>query len=109
MPTPTITREPGSRSPTEIDEFVGERVRAIRHDRGLTMMTVAADLGISHQQLQKYEVGTNRFSAGMLWQVAQYFEVSVSDLFPGTASRTSEALKAKRTLDAIRRLIAEAV
>jgi transcriptional regulator with XRE-family HTH domain len=110
MPHPTATREPGSRSPTEIDEFVGERIRAIRNERRLTLHDVATALAISHQQLQKYETGANRLSAGMLWQVAQYFQISIASLFPDAPKDVAaEALKAKRTLDAIRRIVREGV
>lgn len=110
MPKTATTREPGSRSPTEIDVFVGERIRAIRADRHLSMQEVASALGLSHQQLQKYEVGINRLSAGMLYQVAAYFEVSVASLFPDAPKdAAAEGLKAKRKLAEIRRIVLEAV
>lgn len=40
--------------------------------------------GISHQQLQKYETGANRVSAGMLYELARYFVMPVDALFAGT-------------------------
>ena len=55
----------GSRSPNEFDLIVAERVRKERVRQGRTLQEVGEACGISHQQLQKYEVGTNRMSIGM--------------------------------------------
>ncbi len=77
----TMTRAPGSRSPTEIDIAVGERVRELRGEANLTLSELGAELGISHQQLQKYETGTNRLSAGMLAKVAATLRVPIQTLF----------------------------
>jgi transcriptional regulator with XRE-family HTH domain len=102
----TITREPGSRAPTEIDLYVGERVRTLRTELRLTLQDLAGRLGISHQQLQKYEVGTNRFSAGMLYNVAQALGISVSDLFPGSEpTRVAAGERAIHTLAEVRRVL----
>lgn len=77
----TMTRAPGSRSPTEIDISVGERIRELRIEAKLTLSELGAELGISHQQLQKYETGTNRLSAGMLAKVAAKLRVPIQMLF----------------------------
>ena len=60
------TRIAGSRSPTRIDQMVGEKIRELRTTQNFTLSELGLELGISHQQLQKYETGTNRLSAGML-------------------------------------------
>lgn len=81
-PIPAATPAPaGSRSPTDTDRLVGENLRRIRIDRNETLSETGAAVGISHQQLQKYETGSNRLSAGMLKKVADHFSVSVADLF----------------------------
>lgn len=49
--------------------------------RGMTQGELAQELGISFQQLQKYEKGTNRLSAGRLFALASALRVSVTDLF----------------------------
>ncbi|WP_287994236.1 helix-turn-helix domain-containing protein [Acidiphilium sp.] len=82
-----IPREPGARTPTEIDIQVSEKIRALRIGQGLTLSDLGAALGISHQQLQKYETGTNRLSAGMIWAVARALNVNIEDLFPGAETR----------------------
>ena len=69
------------RKPVEIDRLVGENVRALRRAQARTLAETAEALGISHQQLQKYEIGTNRISAGILLSLAHYFGVPIEALF----------------------------
>ncbi len=71
----------GSRSPTRIDQMVGEKIRELRTAQNFTLSELGQELGISHQQLQKYETGTNRLSAGMLAAVARVLRVPISELF----------------------------
>ena len=75
------TRIAGSRSPTRIDQMVGEKIRELRTAQNFTLSELGQELGISHQQLQKYETGTNRLSAGMLASVARVLRVPISELF----------------------------
>lgn len=79
------------RSPTDIDRRVGETVRKLRIQRNLTLAQLAAELGISHQQLQKYETGMNRFSAGTLSRVAEALGVSIEILFRSEGGPTKKA------------------
>ena len=74
-------RVPGSRSPTDLDRIVGANVRRLRLERGVTLQTLAEALSISHQQLQKYETGSNRLSAGLLPVVAEALSVRLEELF----------------------------
>jgi transcriptional regulator with XRE-family HTH domain len=74
-------RQSSSRAPTRIDQLVGGKIRALRIAQNRTLAELGSELGISHQQLQKYETGTNRLSAGMLSTVADALRVSISDLF----------------------------
>lgn len=69
------------RSPTDIDRLVGENIRGLRIQRNLTLAALASELGLSHQQLQKYETGANRLSAGMLSAVAEALGVTIERLF----------------------------
>ena len=61
--------------------MVGDKIRKLRLDRNMTLAELGSELGISHQQLQKYETGTNRLSAGMLSNVADVLRVSIEELF----------------------------
>ena len=69
---------------------MGANVRQLRADAGLTLSELAEALVISHQQLQKYETGANRISAGMLYELARFFVISVDQLFEGSDAEVSE-------------------
>ena len=66
---------------TAVDRAVGKRVLITRQERNVSQQDLAAELGISFQQLQKYERGTNRISAGRLFEIASYFGVRPSYFF----------------------------
>ncbi len=88
----------GSRSPTDIDRAVGDNVRRARIARDQTLSELAAEIGISHQQLQKYETGSNRLSAGMVARIAEILGVPLESLFrvesaPPGAGRSAKAEK----------------
>jgi len=74
-------RAPGSRSPNDIDIAVGRQLRKLRLDAGMTLQDLADQIGTSHQQLQKYETGVNRISAGMLPIVAEAVGADVMEFF----------------------------
>lgn len=69
--------------PNPIDVHVGNLVRELRIRRGLTQQDLAEALGVSFQQLQKYERGSNRMGASRLVQVAAALQCSIKDLFMG--------------------------
>ncbi|AXE65035.1 DNA-binding protein [Hyphomonas polymorpha PS728] len=71
----------GSRLPTDVDRLVGDNVRRLRTQRGQSLSGLSVELGISHQQLQKYETGSNRLSAGVIARLSDIFGVPVTVLF----------------------------
>ncbi|MGQ9370966.1 helix-turn-helix domain-containing protein [Azospirillum sp. A39] len=71
----------------EVDVFVGQRLRELRMLAGLSQSDVASSLGLTFQQLQKYERGFNRVSASRLYKLAQFFRVPVSVFFEGLEER----------------------
>jgi transcriptional regulator with XRE-family HTH domain len=73
----------GARSAARIDNAVGDRIRKRRMLLGYTQEQLADALEISYQQIQKYETGSNRVSAGRLFQIAQRLEAPVSYFFEG--------------------------
>jgi len=75
-----------------IDAAVGDNMRVLRLSRKLSQGALASKIGISFQQLQKYEQGTNRISAGRLWRVAQFFEVPIHVLYNGVKGRLGNEL-----------------
>ena len=72
-----------SKQPHPVDRLVGSRVRLIRTARGFSQSRLAENLGITFQQVQKYEKGTNRISASRLFEISRLLGVSVPDLYAG--------------------------
>lgn len=66
-----------------IDAGVGSQVRALRRQRGLTQTELGKVLGLTFQQIQKYERGTNRISASKLAMLAMALKVPVNVFFEG--------------------------
>ena len=58
------------RAPTDIDRFVGQRVRLARKMTKMSQQKLGGITGVTYQQVQKYENGTDRIGAGRLYQVA---------------------------------------
>jgi transcriptional regulator with XRE-family HTH domain len=76
-------REQSARVTRRVDEFVGEQIRRRRTMLGLTQDQLAQALGISYQQVQKYETGTNRVSAGRLYDISRVLDSGVGAFFDG--------------------------
>jgi transcriptional regulator with XRE-family HTH domain len=83
MATVEHTREQSARVTRRVDEHVGEQIRKRRTMLGLTQDQLAQALGISYQQVQKYETGTNRVSAGRLFDIARVLDSGISGFFEG--------------------------
>jgi transcriptional regulator with XRE-family HTH domain len=69
------------RRPNSADGQVGETIRAHRLAAGMSQAQLGKRLGVSFQQVQKYEKGTNRVGAGRLPQLARIFRVPIGALF----------------------------
>lgn len=76
-----------SNKPHPVDELVGRRLRLCRKERGFSQAYLGERLGLTFQQIQKYERGSNRISASKLWEAASVLEVPVSSLFHGLEAR----------------------
>ncbi len=72
-----------TREATRIDAHVGMRLRLRRIRAGMSQQEVAKLLEVSFQQVQKYEKGTNRISAGRLYILARILGMEISDFFEG--------------------------
>lgn len=66
------------KSITNLDRVIGQRLRELRCAQRKTQVEVAAGSGITFQQIQKYEKGTNRISVSRLVRVCEAMEVSPS-------------------------------
>jgi transcriptional regulator with XRE-family HTH domain len=74
------------KTPDTRDVDVGRRVRALRLEKGMSQTDLGAELGITFQQIQKYEKGTNRIGAGRLQRIAEVLDVPVSVFFADGSS-----------------------
>jgi transcriptional regulator with XRE-family HTH domain len=72
--------QPGG--PDPLDLAAGQRLRSLRKERGLSQPALAEALGITFQQIQKYERGANRMSAAVIVKLAQALCVPASALLP---------------------------
>jgi len=70
------------RSSTVLDTYIGAQIATRRAALGLSQTALAETIGVSFQQVQKYESGTNRISASRLHGIAQTLAVPIPDLFP---------------------------
>jgi transcriptional regulator with XRE-family HTH domain len=82
--------------PNPIDVHVGARIRLRRTLLGISQVKLAEAIGLTFQQVQKYEKGSNHVSSSRLVDIANALDVSVSyffeDMSPGVGAQTSSAL-----------------
>lgn len=76
-----------------VDIHVGRKIKQIRTLRRLSQTDVARKLDLSFQQIQKYEIGSNRVAASRLFELAQILEVPTSFFFEGLHDNQNEAPK----------------
>jgi transcriptional regulator with XRE-family HTH domain len=74
------------KAPNPVDKYVGSRVRMRRIMLGMSQEKLGDALGLTFQQIQKYEKGTNRVGASRIQQIAEVLKVPVSFLFEGGPS-----------------------
>ena len=87
-------KAPAKRETSAIDRFVGERIRLYRAMLGISQQKLAESLGITFQQLQKYERGQNRIGAGRLLMVATILEIPITFLLDEESfSQLEEGIK----------------
>ena len=90
-----VNPTPKPKQTTAIDHGVGSRIAFLRAANGLSQSALASALGVSFQQVQKYETGKNRVGAGRLQAIADRLGVPVSSFFepePEAASDSGPAL-----------------
>ena len=86
-----------------IDLHVGKRVRFKRKMMGLTQTDLGERVGLTFQQIQKYEKGENRISASKLYQIAQILDTNVSFFFDdyNEAHKEQEIVDDKQSVDLV--------
>jgi transcriptional regulator with XRE-family HTH domain len=89
------------KAPNAVDKLVGAKIRARRKLKGMSQSALADAIGVTFQQVQKYENGANRIGASRLQQIATALGVSIEHLFEGAAGPAgAEAAQATEVLSA---------
>ena len=92
------------------DVHVGRRLRDARLSKGMTQTNLGIALGVSFQQVQKYEKGLNRIGASRLWDICKVLDVAVIHFFDGLnrggkegpqLALSSRAIKLAKAIDEI--------
>ena len=88
----TSIKDP-DRAPNPIDVHVGLQVRLRRKELKISQEKLAETLGLTFQQVQKYERGANRISASKLYEIARSLRVSIAWFFEGLSDPQAGRLK----------------
>lgn len=83
-------------SSSEIDTYVGQRMRRLRESLGLSQGRLGRQLGLTFSQVQKYEKGANRIGAGRLYILAGLLDVPIQYFFEDLGGERPEKLAARR-------------
>lgn len=84
MQTQRTDEEKSLQDPSvSIDEYVGQKLRDFRRRVNITMFDLAEKVGISHQQIHKYELGQTKISTSMLYKFCKIFSVTPNCFFEG--------------------------
>lgn len=67
----------------QIDRHIGAKIQELRLAHGMSRQDLGEKIDVTHQQLQKYEIGTNRVSAGRLALIAKFLDTSVTTFYEG--------------------------
>ena len=95
---PSVLRKVEDKAPSKkLDRHIGHRMRLRRSLLRMTQGQVAEILGITFQQVQKYEQGQNRISAGRLYEVSRFLGVPILYFFEGLESKSSSPNNASHT------------
>lgn len=91
--------------PHPTDVHVGRRVREARATKSMSQEQLGNILGVSFQQVQKYEKGTNRIGSSRLWDIARALDVPVSYFFEGIEEGgENDRPLARRTIEMAKRI-----
>jgi transcriptional regulator with XRE-family HTH domain len=77
-------------SPNPIDRHVGLRIRMRRKELGFSQERLAEAVGVTFQQIQKYERAANRVSASKLWELAQALNTGIGYFYDGLAEMQAD-------------------
>jgi transcriptional regulator with XRE-family HTH domain len=85
-----VKLDAAERGANPIDRHVGLRIRMRRRELGVSQERLAESIGLTFQQVQKYERAANRVSASKLWEMAQALSTNVAYFYEGLGDAPSE-------------------
>jgi len=94
-----MARGVGEDGPHPVDRYVGRRVAEKRISLGYNQSDLGRALGLTFQQIQKYEKGSNRISSSKLWEMAKFLGVDISYFFDGLADAQSRVAEDGASFD----------
>jgi transcriptional regulator with XRE-family HTH domain len=86
-----ITKKTGSKDTSIVDTRIGAKINELRLALGTTRQDLAGQIGVTHQQLQKYERGVNRITVSRLIDISKCLDVPI-DTFIDAANQDNEVL-----------------
>jgi transcriptional regulator with XRE-family HTH domain len=89
------------KQPDNVDRLVGRNIRIQRLAKGLSQTELANELGVTFQQVQKYEKGVNRIGCGRLYQIGSVLGVHITDFFEGSGKQKASTSQAHSVRDLI--------
>jgi len=85
---------------------IGQRLRSVRRVRNLTQGDLAAYLGVTFQQIQKYENGTNRLSVAVMLRLCDFMEFDAAEFVSGIkAGSPQQSAKAASLTKRVRKIV----
>lgn len=87
------------RGPNPVDRHVGLRIRMRRKELGISQERLAEAVGLTFQQIQKYERAANRVSASKLWELARALRTNIAYFYEGLTEMEADHLPRDRMQD----------
>jgi transcriptional regulator with XRE-family HTH domain len=78
-----------------IDVIIGQKIRELRKDQGMSQMRLAELVGVSYQQIQKYEKASGNINVARLEQISKAFKIPITSFFNADVAK-KPAKKAKK-------------
>lgn len=91
----------------QIDRYIGAKIQELRLAHGMSRQDLGEKIDVTHQQLQKYEIGTNRVSAGRLALIAKFLGTSVATFYEGLDSSLKAVNENNETVNQNQRMCIE--
>lgn len=79
-----------------MEQHIGNRVFLLRHANNLSLKELAAVIGVTYQQMRKYEKGINRISASTLYELSRHFKTSTDFFFQNYRGDSEKKYGAKK-------------